>query len=169
MDGDPAPFEEPEPAVAREQPRRSLPWQCWLLGERYLPPQDPARDVRPHELADAVLAALRRWPSRYGRRYALALLAGSTQADRRGDRPSGVALCGLMRSAVARIRQGDRGADPHWSDPYDYAEVDTYLIGGANQLPCASSLQGGQDSLGRIRRLCLRKIPPFDESSSWLS
>ena len=117
------------------------------------------RRVQLHGLADVVLAALRRWPSRGGKRYAMSLLAGTTGAAHDGYRPNGVVLCSLMRNAVIRIRQGDSAADPHFADPYDYVEVDTYLPGGANQLPKASSLEG-------VRLLALGSCLPEDAAAA---
>ena len=117
------------------------------------------RGVQPHKLADVVLAALRRWPSRDGKRYAMSLLAGTIGAAHDGYRPNGVVLCSFMRNAVIRIRQGGSAADPHFADPYDYVEVDTYLPGGANQLPKASSLEG-------VRLLALGSCFPEDAAAA---
>ena len=117
------------------------------------------RGVQPHELANVVLAALRRWPSRDGKRYAMSLLVGTIGAAHDGYRPNGVVLCSLMRNAVIRIWRGDSTVDPHFADPYDYVEVDTYLPGGANQLPSASSLEG-------VRLLALGSSFPEDAAAA---
>ena len=62
-------------------------------------------------------------------------------------------------AAVIRIRQGDTAADPHFADPYDYVDVDTYLPGSANQLPRASSLEG-------VRLLALGSCLPEDAAAA---
>ena len=163
--GDPAQFEMP---VGRWRlGERTLPWHLvddWREANQRFPDTDSVGDsgqrgVQLRELADVVLAALRRWPSRDGKRYAMSLLAGTTGAAHDGYRPNGVVLCSLMRNAVIRTRQGDAAADPHLADPYDYVGVDTYLPGGANQLPRASSLEG-------VRLLALGSCLPEDAAAA---